>query len=59
MRPLRFVASRVAISGELIAFLWGRKLWWLVPMVVMLLLFGLLMVFAESSGAGPFIYAVF
>jgi len=25
----------------------------------MLLLFGLLMVFAESSGAGPFIYVLF
>ena len=51
--------SRFAISGELIAFLWGRKLWWLLPMVIMLLVFGLLIVFAEASGAGPFIYALF
>ncbi|MFC1935256.1 DUF5989 family protein [Chloroflexota bacterium] len=59
MRPVRFVLSRFAISGELISFLWERKLWWLLPMVVVLLVFGLLIVFAEASGAGPFIYALF
>ena len=59
MRPVRFVMSRLAISGELISFLWTRKLWWLLPMVVMLLMFGLLLVFAEASGVGPFIYALF
>jgi competence protein ComGC len=40
-------------------FLWQRKLWWLIPMVVVLLVFGLLLVFASASGIGPFIYTLF
>ena len=59
MRPLRFAADRFAIAGELIGYLWSRRLWWLIPMVVTLLLFGLLLVFAEASGGGPFIYTLF
>lgn len=55
----RFITNRVAISAELISFLWRRKLWWLLPMVITLLLFGLLIVFAEASGTGPFIYVLF
>jgi hypothetical protein len=34
-------------------------LWWLIPMVSVLLLFGLLLIFASASGVGPFIYSLF
>ncbi|MEW5960008.1 MAG: DUF5989 family protein, partial [Chloroflexota bacterium] len=44
---------------EVIQFLWARKLWWLIPMVSVLLLFGLLLIFASSSGVAPFIYTLF
>jgi hypothetical protein len=47
------------VAGELVGFLWQRKLWWLIPMVVMLLMFGLLLIFASSSGVAPFIYTLF
>jgi hypothetical protein len=50
--------SRMGIVGELMRFLWGRKLWWMIPMIVALLLFGLLLVLG-SSGAAPFIYTLF
>jgi hypothetical protein len=40
-------------------FLWERKLWWMMPMVLTLLLFGLLILFAESSAVAPFIYTLF
>ncbi|MEM7532153.1 MAG: DUF5989 family protein [Chloroflexota bacterium] len=53
------MASNVAVSGELLAFLWERKLWWLMPMVVVLLLLGLLIIFASVSGIGPFVYTLF
>jgi hypothetical protein len=56
---LRGMISNLGVVGELLAFLWQRKLWWLIPMVVVLLLFALLMVFASTSGIGPFIYALF
>jgi uncharacterized membrane protein YqiK len=40
-------------------FLWTRKLWWLMPMIVLLVLFGLLLIFAQATGIAPFIYTLF
>ncbi|MFQ5664920.1 MAG: DUF5989 family protein [Candidatus Binatia bacterium] len=51
--------ERFGIAGELMGFLWQRKLWWLIPMVFVLLVFGGLMVTAQSSALGPFIYTLF
>ncbi|GBD25684.1 hypothetical protein HRbin30_01008 [bacterium HR30] len=59
MRFLSGFRSRLGIAGELLAFLWERKLWWLIPMVLVLLAFGGLMVTAHSSALGPFIYTLF
>ncbi len=53
------MVTNTGIVGEILQFLWARKLWWLIPMVVVLLLFGLLLVFASSSGVAPFIYTLF
>ena len=47
------------IMGGFLGFLWQRKLWWLIPMVTLLMLFGTLMVIATTSGIGPFIYTLF
>ena len=55
----RSMGSNFGVVGELLGFLWQRKLWWLIPIVVVLLIFGLLLVFASSSGIGPFIYTLF
>lgn len=51
--------TNTGIMGEILQFLWARKMWWLIPMVTVLLLFGLLLVFASSSGVAPFIYTLF
>ena len=56
---LRSMTSNLGVAGELLGFLWQRKLWWLIPMVTVLLLFALLLVFASASGIGPFIYTLF
>ena len=40
-------------------FLWQRKLWWMIPIVVVLLLFGFLIFFTQSSAVAPFIYTLF
>jgi len=45
--------------GEFITFLWERKLWWMIPMVVVLVVFGLLLIFAQTSAIAPFIYTLF
>lgn len=55
----RSMSLNVGIVGEILSFLWKRKLWWLIPMVAVLLLFGLLVIFASASGVGPFIYTLF
>jgi hypothetical protein len=51
--------TNTGVAGEIIRFLWARKLWWLIPMVSVLLLLGLLLIFASSSGIAPFIYTLF
>jgi drug/metabolite transporter superfamily protein YnfA len=56
---LRSMASNLRVVGEFLSFLWQRKRWWLIPMVIVLLLFGLLLVFSSTSGIGPFIYSLF
>lgn len=55
----RSMTSNFGVVSELLSFLWQRKLWWLIPMVVVLMVFGLLLVFASASGIGPFIYTLF
>jgi hypothetical protein len=50
--------SRLGIVGELMRFLWMRKLWWLIPMIVALLMIGVLLLLG-ASGAAPFIYTLF
>ena len=59
MSPIRNFTSRFGILGELLRFLWQRKLWWLIPLIVILVLFGALMIFAGSSPIAPFIYSLF
>jgi hypothetical protein len=56
---IRSMTSNADVVRELLSFLWKRKLWWLIPMVTVLLLFGLLLIFASASGVGPFIYTLF
>ena len=50
---------RFGIAGELLAFFWQNKQWWLLPMIVVLLVFGVVMIFAQSSAIAPFIYTLF
>ncbi len=53
------LVNNMGIVGEFLKFLWARRLWWLIPMVVVLLLFGFLYMFTLVSGIGPFIYTLF
>jgi hypothetical protein len=55
----RGMITNLGVAGEVLVFLWHRKLWWLIPMVAVLLLFGLLLIFASTSGVAPFIYTLF
>lgn len=59
MKALKTIGARLGIIGELMEFLWQRRLWWLLPMVSMLVILGLLLVFAQGSGLAPLIYTLF
>ena len=48
-----------SLIGEFWEFLKFRKRYWLLPILIVLLLFGALIVFSESSAVAPFIYALF
>ncbi len=46
------------LPAEFLDFLLHNKKWWLTPIIVVLLLVGLLVIFA-GTGAAPFIYTLF
>lgn len=48
-----------SLITEFWEFLKVRKRLWLLPIVIILLLFGTIIVFTESSVIAPFIYALF
>ncbi len=56
---VRSTVVNFGVVGELLLLLWQKKMWWLIPMVSVLLLLGLLLIFASASGVGPFIYTLF
>jgi len=48
-----------SVLGEFLDFLKQEKKYWLAPIAVVLILLGLLLVFAQSSAVAPFIYSLF
>ena len=44
---------------ELFVFMWANKIWWMAPIVAVLLLFSGLMFLAQSSALAPFVYTLF
>ena len=49
----------MSILAELWAFLRSRKKFWLAPIVVTMIIFGALLLLAQSSAIAPFIYTLF
>lgn len=56
---MKSAGARAGVLKELVVFLWQRKRWWLIPLVLLLIGVGLLLVFAQASGIAPFIYTLF
>ena len=44
---------------EFLNFLKVRKRYWLIPIMVVLLLFGMLFVVSQGTAVAPFIYTIF
>ncbi len=49
---------RLGILGELLMFLWSRKLYWLIPMVITLLLFAVIIILGNTGVGSIFIYSL-
>jgi len=44
---------------EFVEFLRERKKYWLLPILIVLALFGILIVLSQGSAVAPFIYTIF
>ena len=51
--------SKLRVLKEFSQFLKAEKKYWLAPIIIVFLLFGLLIVFSQSSAIAPFIYTLF
>jgi hypothetical protein len=51
--------AKSRVLAEFWTFLREEKKYWLMPIVIVFVLFGLLLVFAQSSAVAPFIYTLF
>jgi hypothetical protein len=49
----------MSLISELWAFMGERKKWWLLPVIVVMLIVGTLLIFAQGSALAPFIYTIF
>ncbi len=51
--------SKGRVFAEFWQFLRQEKKYWLLPVVIVFALFGMLIVFSQSSAVAPFIYTLF
>ena len=51
--------SKLSILAEFWEFLKERKKYWLLPIIIVLALFGVLIVLSQGSAVAPFIYTIF
>lgn len=49
----------MGLIGELWGFMRERKKWWLLPVILVMVIVGSLLVFAQGSALAPFIYTIF
>jgi hypothetical protein len=58
-RFFRNLFARMGIARELLGFFWRRKLWWMTPLVLVILVVGVLVILGQSSAISAFIYTLF
>ncbi len=52
----KLVAIRLAVFKELLGTLWKFKLWWALPIIIIIFLITALLLIAGYSGVGVFLY---
>jgi uncharacterized membrane protein YccC len=56
---MRGFIARMGILGEMLQFLWRRKLYWIIPMVITLIVFAVIIILGSNPATAPFIYSLF
>ena len=56
---MKTLLLKLSIAGELLTFLWEARLWWMIPIVLLLLVLGSILIVAQGSAVAPFIYTLF
>lgn len=51
--------ARSRVLKEFWQFLMAEKKYWLLPIVIVFVLFGMLIMFSQTSAVAPFIYTLF
>ena len=51
--------ARSTLIREFWTFMRVRRKWWLLPIIIVMLLVGTLLIFAQGSVLAPFIYTIF
>lgn len=51
--------AKQSLVKEFFLFVKHEKKWWLVPLILVLLIVGVLVIFASSSPLAPFLYPLF
>ncbi len=51
--------KRLGIIGELFRFMWEQKLYWMIPMIVIIVLVIVISLLGQTTAVGPFIYTLF
>jgi hypothetical protein len=49
----------MSLLTEVWAFMGARKKWWLLPVIMVMVIVGSLLIFAQGSALAPFIYTIF
>ena len=49
----------ISFIKEFFEFIKVRKKYWLLPILIVLALFGILIIFSQGSAVAPFIYTIF
>lgn len=49
----------MGLMNELWHYMRERKKWWLLPVIIVMVVLGALLIFAQGSALAPFIYTIF
>jgi len=53
------ILKMLSLISEIFALLMARKKFWLLPIIIILFIFGILIILTQGSVVAPFIYTIF